>query len=1123
MQAVADFLADLEPLVSGELRTDAYSRLLYSTDASIYQVMPHAVLIPHNLEDVHAAVTLAAERAIPIVPRTAGSSLAGQAIGEALIIDFSRHLDAILELNADEGWVRVQPGIVLDELNLYLQPHGLQFGPDPASSNRAAMGGIVANNSTGAHSILYGMTADHVLELDTILSDGTRAYLGPVAADGLARYQQRPGLEGRLYRGIAELANANVDTILAGTPKHWRRCGGYNLDRFVDGASYRYPRDPRFNLAKLICGSEGTLAVMTELKLGVVSLPVRTGLAVVHFDSLYEALSSVPLMLETGPSAIELLDNLGLTLCRQVPQYARLLSTFVEGDPDCVLITEFRGGSEAELRDSVDKLQRHLSRQGVKTRTVAAIDPALQNNVWAVRKVGLGLMMSIKGDYKPIPFIEDAAVPPQHLADYVTEIQRFCAEIGTERVAMYAHASAGCLHVRPLINAKLASEVTKLPQISSFAVELLGRYGGAWSSEHGDGRARSWLNEQFFGRELYQLYRQVKGLFDPAGILNPGQVVDAPPMTQDLRYGADYQALQQPEHIDFSSDQGFERAVEMCNGAAICRKKTEGTMCPSFMVTREEEHSTRGRANLLRAAMSGELPAEELTGERLYAAMDLCIECKACKAECPSSVDMAKIKFEYLARYYEANPVPRRVRFFADIARGSRASSGWRAPLVNALLAAPPFRWLLEKVLGISRKRTLPRFAARPFTRWFAAHQADRAAREVQQATRQAERAGGLGLPSEHGAPRAADEAADGTAATVAANGRPPARRPRPAVNGRPASTDPASTDPASTDPASTDPASAGPASTDPASAGPASTDPASAGPASTDPASAGPASTDPASAGPARVGPASAGPARVGPASAGAATAGASRSVVLFNDTFNTYNDPEVAIAATEVLEAAGYHVVLPGHWCCGRPMVSKGLVEQARAAARSTVERLHPLVARGMPVIGLEPSCILTLKDEYLSLLPNDPRVQEVAAAAVTFEEFVAAEAAAGRFGIQFRPEAGHVLLHGHCHQKALVGTTPSHRTLELAGFTVEEVDSGCCGMAGSFGYEAEHLEVSLAMAERRLLPAVRAAAPDTLIAAAGTSCRAQIAHGCPRTALHPAQLLRRALPPDTVSAAD
>jgi FAD/FMN-containing dehydrogenase/Fe-S oxidoreductase len=968
--------------VTGELRTDIYSRMLYSTDASIYQVMPHAVLIPRNADDVQAAVTLAHERRIPIVPRTAGSSLAGQAIGEALIIDFSRHLDAVVELNREESWIRVQPGIVLDELNLYLKPHGLQFGPDPASSNRAAMGGIVANNSTGSHSILYGMTADHVLELETFLSDGTPAHLGPVADDVLEQFQRRPGLEGRLYRGVAELARDNVDTILAGTPRHWRRCGGYNLDRFVDGASFRYPRDPRFNLAKMVCGSEGTLAVMTELKLGVVDLPTRTGLAVVHFDSLYEALSSVPAMLETRPSAIELLDNLGLTLCRGVPQYARLLSTFVEGDPDCVLITEFRGETDAELRARVDELQQHLARQGVKTRTVAAIDPAVQSNVWTVRKVGLGLMMSIKGDYKPIPFIEDAAVPPQHLADYVTEIQRFCGDIGVERVAMYAHASAGCLHIRPLINAKLAAGVERLPQISSFAVELLGRYGGAWSSEHGDGRVRSWLNEQFFGRELYQLYRQVKGLFDPAGILNPGQVVDAPPMTQDLRYGADYRALRQPEHLDFSSDQGFDRAVEMCNGAGICRKRTEGTMCPSFMATREEEHSTRGRANALRAALSGTLPHDELTSERMFEVMDLCIECKACKAECPSSVDMAKIKIEFLATYYDRHRLPLRSRLFADIGRASRLLAGPLAGAVNRLVAPAPVRRLLERFAGISAQRTLPAFSGSPFPAWA--------------------RRRGLGrVPSE----------------------RVPSDR------------------------------------------------------------------------------------------------VPSERALALFPDTFNSFNTPEVARAATEVLEQAGFAVTVPEYGCCGRPMLSKGLVRRARQAARATVARLAPLARAGVPIVGLEPSCVSAIRDEYRSLLPDDEDAELVAEHVKTFEELVAQAHASGELdldlnGLDRDGSLGRLLLHGHCHQKALIGTGPSKSTLGLTGAEVTEVDSGCCGMAGSFGYEAEHYDVSMTMAERRLLPAVRSLDGGGTVVAAGTSCRHQIMHGTGRRALHPAEVLHAAL---------
>ena len=977
MQNITDFLADLSSRVEGSLRDDLYSRMLYSTDASIYQVMPHAVLVPKNVNDVHAAVSLAAERKIPIVPRTAGSSLAGQAIGEALIIDFSRNLDQVLEFNREEKWVRVEPGIVLDELNLFLKPQGFQFGPDPASSNRAAMGGIVANNSTGSHSILYGMTADHVLELDTILSDGSQAHLGPVDQESLQQYRKRSGLEGKIYQGVLGLAQANVETILQGTPRHWRRCGGYNLDRFIKGASFKYPQDPRFNLAKLICGSEGTLGVMTELKLNVVPLPKLTGLGVVHFDSLYEALSSVPAMLETDPSAIELLDNLGLTLCRGVPQYARLLSTFIDGNPNCVLITEFRGDSEQELQMKVNKLKRRLDSHGVKTRTVAAINPDIQGNVWAVRKVGLGLMMSIKGDHKPIPFIEDAAVPPEHLADYVTEIQRFCAEIGTDRVPMYAHASAGCLHIRPLINAKVATEVEKLPLICSFAVELLGRYGGSWSSEHGDGRARSWLNEQFFGRDLYQLYREVKELFDPAGILNPGQVVDAPPMTENLRYGGSYKTIQISEDIDFSEDQGFDRAVEMCNGAGICRKKTEGTMCPSFMVTREEEHSTRGRANLLRAAMSGRLPHSDLDSQRLYDAMDLCIECKACKAECPSSVDMAKIKFQYLANYYKNKPIPLRVKIFSAVAKTGRINSGFLAPFVNGISKLSIVRWLMEKFLGISRKRQLPEFASVPFTQWFAKHESK----------------------NKQGNLLSKDE-----------------------------------------------------------------------------------------------------------------------KSVVLFNDTHSTYYDTGVAIAATEILEAAGFRVVVPNHKCCGRPMISKGLVDQARGAAQAIIEQLYPLVERGMPIIGLEPSCILTFKDEYLSLLPNDDRAKEVANAAITFEEFVMDKDVRGEFELAFKAVDKKVLLHGHCHQKSLVGTEPVRKVLEMVGFEVDEVDSGCCGMAGSFGYEKEHYEISMAMAERRLLPAIRAAGEDSLVVASGTSCRAQILHGAGHQALHTAQVLNKYLERDT-----
>ena len=968
--ALPDFLAELRKRADGEVRTDDYSRILYSTDASIYQVMPHGVLVPTVIEDVYAAVELAAQYQITLLPRTGGSSLAGQAVGESLVIDFTRHLNRVLEVDTDEHWVRVQPGIVLDGLNLHLRPMGLQFGPDPASSNRAAMGGIVSNNSTGSHSICYGMTADHVLAMNVMLSDGSATHLGPIEPGELAWYRDRSGLEGAIYRRILNLTQdeANQKIIRAGTPRHWRRCGGYNLDRFINGGvSFKVPQDPRFNLAKLVCGAEGTLAVMADITLNLVPVPTRTALAIVHFNSLFEALAAVPVMLEVDPSVVELIDHMGLTLCREVPEYARLLKTFVEGEPNCILITEFYGESDAELQAKIDRLRVHLRDQHAGALAVVPVlDPHRQHDVWTVRKVGLGLLMSVKGDHKPIPFIEDAAVPPEHLAAYVTQIEQFCNSLGTD-VAYYAHASAGCVHIRPLVNTKAAGEIAKLPEIMAFSVELLHGYGGSLSSEHGDGRVRSWINERFFGPDLYKLYQDVKRVFDPHNILNPGNVVDAPPIEAHLRYGEDYGIMPLPIHLDFSHEHGFDRAVEMCNGAGICRKETTGTMCPSFMATREEEHATRGRANALRAALSGRLPHSELTSKRMYEVMDLCVECKACKAECPSSVDMAKIKFEFLAQYHAANGTPRRARLFGDIARMSRLSSGLLASLANGSLKSGFVRSLMEKRLGISRHRTLPAFAREPFTKWFA---------------------------------KRSDALASG-------------------------------------------------------------------------------------------------------------------RKVVLFNDTFNTYNEPHIAIAATEVLEAAGFEVLLPGHRCCGRPMISKGLVEEARAAARHTVERLAPFAEQGIPIVGLEPSCLLSLRDEYLYLLPDDPRAKRVAEHAVMFEEFIDQLAEAGDLDLRFTEAARRVLLHGHCHQKALVGTRPSHHILALPpNYTVAEVDSGCCGMAGSFGYEAEHYDISIKMAERRLLPAVREAAAETLIVAAGVSCRHQIQHGTARQALHPAEVLHGAM---------
>jgi Fe-S oxidoreductase/FAD/FMN-containing dehydrogenase len=802
-----------------------------------------------------------------------------------------------------------------------------------------------------------------------VLADGSRAHLGPLDESGLASRLGRAGLEGEIYRGLqALLANgSNRETIRAGTPRYWRRCGGYNLDRLVTyGGTFKLPADRRFNLAKLVCGAEGGLAVMTDATLGLVPVPRRRGLATLQFGSLNRALTAVPDILEVDPAAVELVDDLGLQLCREAPQYARLLDTFVEGRPHSILVCEFHGESTAEVEAGLERLGELVRRRGLGVDAVVPIvDPARQQNVWTVRKVALGLLMSMPGDYKPIPFIEDGAVPVENLAEYVAEIQRFVGDLGS-RIAYYAHVSAGCLHIRPLIDTKQAAEIAKMPEILSFAVELLHGYGGALSSEHGDGRARSWINERFFGPDLYRLYQQVKQTFDPRALLNPGTVVEAPPMTESLRFGEDYQTVESRPLLDFGPEQGFAGAIEMCNGAGVCRRRGPGTMCPSFRVTREEEHSTRGRANALRAAMSGLLPVEELGSRRMYEVMDLCVECKACKTECPSSVDMTKIKAEFLAGYHAAHGVSLRERLVGGFPRLSRLASGRLAPLVNATLASRPSRLLMDRMMGIDRRRTIPAFARRPFTRWF-----------EQQA-------------------------------------------PRPSTpRGR----------------------------------------------------------------------------------------------VVLFNDTYNTYSTPEVAQAATELLVAAGLEVGLPGHGCCGRPMLSKGLIEQARRAASETVERLAPLAAEGLPIIGLEPSCVSALQDDYPYLLPDDERVASIAAAVESFEEWIVRAAEAGEIGTRRARTIPRAVFHGHCHQKALDGTESLRRALELVADEVVEIASGCCGMAGSFGYESEHYDISLAMAEDRLLPAVRDSEGAALVTS-GVSCRQQIEHGTGRRALHPAQLLHEAL---------
>ncbi len=957
--AVQDFAASLRPHLKGDVRTDHYNRVLYSTDASNYQIMPLGVVLAESPEDVIATMQTAAEYGLPVLPRGSGTSLDGQAINEAIIIDLS-HLDRILEINVAERRVTAQAGTILARLNSALAQRGLMYGPDPATDNRAVLGGICGNNSTGSHSLLYGMTADHIISMDVVLADGSLATFGPVDAATIARKATLDSLEGQIYRHIPAIVRQNEEAIRAHLPRTWRRCGGYNLDRLLTGATSQIPlapirwTDERFNLARLLVGSEATLAATLNVTLNLVPVPRRRALTILHFDDLYAALESVPALLEADPSAIELLDRVQMNLCRQSTAWAPRL-TFVSGDPAVILITEFYGEDEADLIRKLDRLDALIAARGIPATDFRPrlLDAASQANVWGIRKAGLGLLMSLRGDTKPLAFIEDVAVPVEHLAAYVRDLQAAASEVDTT-LATYAHVSAGCLHVRPLINLKTAEGVATMEHLSRTACGLAKKYGGAWSSEHGDGRSRSWLNRQFHGDEVFEAFRQVKAAFDPENRLNPGNIVDGPHITEHLRFGPEYRTAPLYEHLDWSSDFGFARAIEMCNGAAVCRKLTTETMCPTYMVTREEEHSTRGRANLLRAALMGLIPRDELFGDRIAEAMELCISCKACKSECPSAVDMARIKLEWQAHRYQHHRPTLRTWLFANMPVFSRLGSLLH-PLANAVLQNRLTGLVLDATLGIDKRRKLPKFEK-------------------------------------------------------AFLSSPP-------------------------------------------------------------------------------------GPTKTG------------KQVVLYVDTWANYNETAIAQAAFDVLTAAGYEVILPPYACCGRTYLSKGFVDQAKAAANKVMGILAPYGRAGIPIVGLEPSCILTVRDEH-QYLSDHPDREAVALHTFTFEEFAAlhADEWADLFEVDHLP----CLLHGHCHQKALVGTKPAHAALGLAHNGVQEVDSGCCGMAGAFGYEKEHYAISKDMAYRALIPAVSGTREDATLVAAGTSCRHQIKDFTGREALHPAQVL-------------
>ena len=950
--------AELKKRVEGDIYFDRYSRLLYSTDASIYQIEPIGVVVPRHKGDVQAVVELANKFSVPVLPRGGGTSLAGQTVGHALVLDFSKYMQNVLEVNQEELWCRVQPGLVQDELNAYVRSMGLQFGPDTSTSNRATIGGMIGNNSAGAHSLTYGKTLDHVIELTVLLSDGSEVVLKELSSDALEGKSQADSLEGRVHREVARLAQEHRNEILARYPKIMRRVSGYNLDEFI--------KPQPFNLSRILVGSEGTLGMVVEAKMRLVPKPKWTALDVIHFDDDLEALRASQAILETAPYAVESTDKMILNLARgNIVQSQRL--GFVQGNPSSLLMVEYAGDTEAQVKEQVYKLEEVRKAQHIGYAATLAFKPEEVKAVWGVRKAGLGLLLGTKGDKKPIAFVEDTAVAPAKLPEF---IKRF-REIITRHDAIagyYGHCSVGCMHIRPLIDLKEASEMKKMVSIADAISDLVLEFNGAMSGEHGDGLARSHFNQKLFGAVLYEAFRQVKRVFDPKNLMNPGKIVDAPAMTESLKISPRYQTWQPETTLDFTGQGGFARAVEMCSGMGECRKKLDGTMCPSYMGTLDEEHSTRGRANALRAVLSGKVPKEEFTGKRLHDVMDLCLECKACKAECPSNVDMAKLKYEFLDHYHRVNGLPLRNRLFGGIERLNRIGSQF-APLSNWVVGSGLNRWLMEKLAGIDRRRPLPQFAGVTFEDWF--------------------------------------------------DGRKPEGD-------------------------------------------------------------------------------------------------GAKGEVVLFHDTFNNFNTPNVAVATTRLLERLGYHVLLVNKRCCGRPMISKGMLGEAKNNAVWNVDQLAEYAERGVPIVGMEPSCLLTLRDEYPDFLrTNDAKL--VARNSFLLDEFLLQERDTGKVSLSFGANGRKALLHGHRHQKALVGTVPTVALLKGAGFEVSEVDSGCCGMAGSFGFEKEHYDLSLTIGNRRLAPAVKSASAEVEIVAPGISCRQQIEHLTGRKAKHTAEVLWEVLSPE------
>ncbi|GAB3985470.1 FAD-binding and (Fe-S)-binding domain-containing protein [Spirosoma daeguense] len=1012
--------ANLLPSFEGDLYFDespehTAQRVLYATDASVYQEMPIAVALPKSVADIKKLLRFAQQHQLGLIPRAAGTSLAGQVVGSGIVVDISKYFGTILETNADEGWVRVQPGVIRDDLNAFLKPHGLLFGPETSTASRAMIGGMIGNNSCGLHSIVWGTTRDHLLEVKTVLSDGAEVTFGSLTQeqfDAKCRGENVVSpLEQKLYVQFRDwLSNADVQNhIREGYPKPTvtRRNTGYALDAlvsfFTEGKEQRaeiekaihaysaiHATPPAqspalFNFANLIAGSEGTLCFITEAKLNLLPLPPKeTALVCAHFDTIRQSLEANLVALDHRCFASELVDDYILQLTKTNIEQAKN-RTFVEGDPKAILMVEFFDDTVKGVEQKAQQFVEALRQKNLGYAYPILFDEETKKP-WALRKAGLSIMYNIPGDEKPANVIEDTAVDVHDLPDYIDELDRMAWEQHGLRLEYSAHAGAGEIHVLPLINLKSSEGRTKFRTLLMDTAQLVKKYGGSLSGEHGDGRLRGECIAFMLGPENYQLCKEVKALWDPHNTFNPGKVVDTPPMNEHLRSEADV-VIPQPKTIfDFSKDGGLLELAEKCSGSGDCRKTaiSGGTMCPSYMATRRERDTTRARANILRHFYSQTQQPSEHDYNTVSEVLDLCLSCKACKAECPSSVDMTRMKAEFAQQKYKANGIPLRARLVGNFTKLMSLAS--IAPWAyNAIYETPALRRLANQTVGFHPERSMPELAGTTLRKW-ARSRTQRAEGREQGATK-----------------------------TNGSSPMPQAQRP------------------------------------------------------------------------------------------------------MLFCDEFTNYNDVEVGQKAIQLMERLGYSVTIPEHVESGRTYLSKGLVEDARQIAIRNVTLLKDLITDATPLIGLEPSAILTFRDEYPDLVPAELKADalRIAQNVFLFEEWFARETEAGRIDSgKFTTESRLVKVHGHCHQKALSSMIPVKKSLSLpANYTVQLIPSGCCGMAGSFGYETEHYDLSMQIGELVLFPAVRQA-QDAIISAAGTSCRHQIKDGTGRKAQHPAEILFDAL---------